>query len=302
MKCAAMQRDPLPVVNVASVPQRSPFRYPGGKTWLVPYVRRWLCRLRPRPAELIEPFAGGAIVGLTVVFEDLVERVVLVEKDEDVAAVWVTMLEPDGARWLVERILAFDPTPDNIHAVLAETATSSLRERAFRTLLRNRVQRGGILAPGAGLLRQGENGRGLASRWYPQTLARRILDIAKRRDRIRFIAGDGIAEMRARADRPGVAFYLDPPYAGAGRRLYRHAELDHRELFTLARRLAGPFLMSYEDAPEIRALAAHHGLEARPVPMRNTHHERKFELLIAREMSWLDADAATARERPRDRV
>ena len=23
------------VVNVASVPQRSPFRYPGGKTWLV---------------------------------------------------------------------------------------------------------------------------------------------------------------------------------------------------------------------------------------------------------------------------
>lgn len=26
----------LRVVNVASVPQRSPFRYPGGKTWLVP--------------------------------------------------------------------------------------------------------------------------------------------------------------------------------------------------------------------------------------------------------------------------
>ncbi len=24
------------IVNVASVPQRSPFRYPGGKTWLVP--------------------------------------------------------------------------------------------------------------------------------------------------------------------------------------------------------------------------------------------------------------------------
>ena len=26
------------VVNVASVKQRSPFRYPGGKTWLVPEV------------------------------------------------------------------------------------------------------------------------------------------------------------------------------------------------------------------------------------------------------------------------
>ena len=29
-------------VNVASVPQRSPFRYPGGKTWLIPHIRRWL--------------------------------------------------------------------------------------------------------------------------------------------------------------------------------------------------------------------------------------------------------------------
>lgn len=27
------------IVNVASVPQRSPFRYPGGKTWLVPHIR-----------------------------------------------------------------------------------------------------------------------------------------------------------------------------------------------------------------------------------------------------------------------
>jgi DNA adenine methylase len=30
------------VVNVASVAQRSPFRYPGGKTWLIPTVRKWL--------------------------------------------------------------------------------------------------------------------------------------------------------------------------------------------------------------------------------------------------------------------
>jgi DNA adenine methylase len=30
------------VINVASVPKRSPFRYPGGKTWLIPTVRNWL--------------------------------------------------------------------------------------------------------------------------------------------------------------------------------------------------------------------------------------------------------------------
>src|SRR5712671_8236811 len=57
------------VINVSAVPHRSPFRYPGGKTWLVPYVRQWLSSRAPKPEELIEPFAGGAIVGLTVAFE-----------------------------------------------------------------------------------------------------------------------------------------------------------------------------------------------------------------------------------------
>ena len=36
-------------VNVASVPQRSPLRYPGGKTWLVPEIRKYLAGLDFRP-------------------------------------------------------------------------------------------------------------------------------------------------------------------------------------------------------------------------------------------------------------
>src|SRR5437899_4142922 len=67
-------------VNVASVPQRSPFRYPGGKTWLVPYIRSWLGSKSPTFRVLIEPFAGGGIVSLTAGFEGLVERVVRRER------------------------------------------------------------------------------------------------------------------------------------------------------------------------------------------------------------------------------
>src|SRR5438094_10643493 len=80
------------IVNVASVPQRSPFRYPGGKTWLVPRLRRWLKSLPNKPAEFIEPFAGGGIISLTVAFENLAERVTMIELDADVAAVWQTIL------------------------------------------------------------------------------------------------------------------------------------------------------------------------------------------------------------------
>jgi site-specific DNA-adenine methylase len=80
------------IINVASVPQRSPFRYPGGKTWLVPFIRQWLTSMPQCPAEFIEPFAGGAIIGLTVAFEKLADHVTLVEIDEEVASVWKTII------------------------------------------------------------------------------------------------------------------------------------------------------------------------------------------------------------------
>ena len=74
----------VPVVNVATVPQRSPLRYSGGKTWLIPHIREWLCATKPK--ILIEPFAGGGIVSLTGVMEDLIAEAVMVEIDRDVAA------------------------------------------------------------------------------------------------------------------------------------------------------------------------------------------------------------------------
>src|SRR5271166_273482 len=97
-------------INVASVPHRSPFRYPGGKTWFVPYARLWLSRSQRKPKEFVEPFAGGAIIGLTAVFEGLVDRTTLVELDVDVCAVWQTILGTEGEK-LARKILDFTPTP-----------------------------------------------------------------------------------------------------------------------------------------------------------------------------------------------
>ncbi|NEQ56097.1 MAG: hypothetical protein F6K53_01230 [Moorea sp. SIO4A1] len=50
---------PKKVINVASVPQRRPFRYAGGKTWLIPQIRQWLYNKGGTDKELFEPFAGG---------------------------------------------------------------------------------------------------------------------------------------------------------------------------------------------------------------------------------------------------
>ena len=173
--CPANQR----AINVASVPQRSPFRYPGGKTWLVPTARKWFAQA-DADSVLIEPFAGGGIIALTAVAEHFFDHVTMVELDDDMAAAWRTILS-DDCQWLIKRISSFDVTADSVNESVAN-ANDGIKERGFATIVRNRTNHGGILAKGSGMIKTGENGRGLSSRWYPSTLVKRIVDIHKIRD------------------------------------------------------------------------------------------------------------------------
>jgi len=274
------------VTNVASVPMRSPFRYPGGKTWLVPQIRRWLAAQGGTEKELIELFAGGGIVSLTAVFEKLVGRATLVELDEDVAAVWQTVLNGD-AEWLANRIVTFELTGESARHAIAQRE-HSLRERAFATIVKNRVNRGGILAEGASFVKHGENGKGIQSRWYPTTLKRRMMEIHQLQDHFSFIWGDAFTVLRENLERADAVFFIDPPYVKAGGRLYNHSEIDHLALFELADRAKGNFLMTYDNHPEIREFAEQYGFDMRLVPMKTTHHAQKFELLIGRDLDWID--------------
>jgi DNA adenine methylase len=279
------------VVNVASVSQRSPFRYPGGKTWLVPRVKQWLKSLPTQPKKFIEPFAGGAIVGLTVAFDRLADSVVLVEKDEQVAAVWQTIINTDGgAEWLADRIINFKLTPESVKTLMLSRTTAA-RDLAFKTIVQNRVSHGGILAEGAGLVKNGEKGKGILSRWYPATLKQRILDIAAVRQSLKFIEGDGFRVIRKYLDSRDIVYFVDPPYTAsmkkAGSRLYKYHQIDHEKLFDFMSKASGDFLMTYDDADEVRALARKFRFETRLVAMTNTHNATMTELLIGRDLNWM---------------
>jgi DNA adenine methylase len=279
----------LRTVNVASVPQRSPFRYPGGKTWFVPAFRQWMQSLPTKPRLLIEPFAGGATIALTAVCENWVDSALLVELDPDVAAVWQVVEEGD-AIVLAERILAFDLTYENVQTELSREAESTL-DRAFRTILKNRTFHGGILAPGSGLIKAGEAGKGLASRWYPETLAKRFTALHQVRHRLSVKCGDCFPVFKQYQNDSQATFFVDPPYTAggksAGKRLYAYFELNHQKLFEQCSKLAGDFVMTYDNAQEVKDLVAQHALVSRLIPMKNTHHAPMTELVIGRDLSWL---------------
>ncbi|MBI4062686.1 MAG: DNA adenine methylase [Elusimicrobia bacterium] len=280
------------IVNVACVPQRSPFRYPGGKTWLVPLFRRWISSLKKKPKCLIEPFAGGSTISLTSVFENLTQRALMVEMDKEMAAAWQTIIGNDR-EWLAKKILNFDLTRENAITEIG-TKRKTIKEIAFRTILKNRTFHGGILAEGAGFVKNGENGKGILSRWYPQTIARRIRNIGLVAHKIDFVCGDGLEALIKNKNRKDIVYFIDPPYTAggkkAGSRLYNHYELDHRKLFDICGELSGDFLMTYDNAPEVQNLAKNHGFQMKPVAMKNTHHAEMTELLIGRDLSWLKED------------
>jgi DNA adenine methylase len=276
------------VINVAKVAKLSPFRYPGGKTWLVPHVRKWLHSMNTLPVEFVEPFAGGGIVSLTVAAESLAAHVTMVELDEQVAAVWQAIFG-NSAEWLARTILDFDLNHKNLEASLSKQE-NSVRARAFQTILKNRTFHGGILAPGSAPLKHGENGKGIKSRWYPETISRRIREAACLRDKITFIHGDAFEVLERESSNQDCVFFLDPPYTAggkkAGNRLYNCYELDHERLFEVTARLRGSFLMTYDAAEEIRNLARKHALDCEEVAMKNTHHAEMRELLIGKDLDW----------------
>jgi DNA adenine methylase len=43
-----------------------------------------------------------------------------------------------------------------------------------------------------------------------------------------------------------------------------------------------------ETADEVKDLARSHGFSMRLVPMKNTHHTEMQELVIGRDLSWMD--------------
>jgi DNA adenine methylase len=259
------------------------FRYPGGKKWLSPYLLL-LCNLfvrairlhypwedrteilwLRRPAFLLEPFAGGAVVGLTLLNSNIVERLVLVEKDARVAAFWETALRDTRFAARVEK---FRCTRKNVEDVCANPK----RDPAFWTLVKNRCAVGGNLT--GGLMKD------ISCRWNGKAHAAALRQISKLAPRIQFFERNGIEVLGDHANDPNAAAFVDPPYVEAGKGLYRQWEVDHAAIFEALGTWKGFWLMTYDNVPEIKRLVKKHRFVYREVPMRTNKGEVKYELLM----------------------
>jgi DNA adenine methylase len=140
------------------------------------------------------------------------------------------------------------------------------------------------MAPGAGWLNYGDAGKGILSRWYPETLAKRIETVHRLRKKLTFIEGDGLEALREYQSTPRTVAFVDPPYVargrGAGLRLYRYCDVDCEELFRLVRNFSGPVIITYHRSEIVQREATASGIRCRTVNMHTAHDVAKRQLIL----------------------
>lgn len=245
----------------------SPLRYPGGKARMAEFLADLFCaQSGPLPIEIwMEPFAGGAGAGLTLLSEEVIDELWLVEKNPAIAALWRSILGQGDA--LASRVEQTVPTmtlwglarQTLIAAELGE-AVDDL-EFGFAALIVNRCSRSGIVSPAVGPIggKRQTGPWGVGARFNAERIADRIRDIFTVADRICFWEGDAIehvAELNASGIGDELVLFVDPPYLREGNRLYRNgmSAIDHQGLADALNRCLSPWMLTYDDEPSVAEL------------------------------------------------
>lgn len=238
----------------------SPLRYPGGKGKITNYFKLLLTQNRLLGVDYVEPYAGGASVGLALLYEDYVGHIHINDLNGGVHAFWDAALNHTDA--LCDRILASDPTikqwrqQRDVHRAGDK---APLLDRAFATFFLNRTNRSGIISGGVigGLDQTGPYK--IDARYGLDDLVRRIRKVGRHRDRITLTRLDAAELLAQWADRDDPAFfYLDPPYYVKGEGLYDnfYEHADHEAVARGVFALKHPWVVSYDAAPQITRMYA----------------------------------------------
>lgn len=223
-----------------------PMKCPGSKCWFLPYAKEFLGGWRPK--VIVEPFAGSAVVSLSLLSQGYADRLVLAELDDRRIAFWQRVFEPDFADFVGEwttRMLALSDEEQR-QFVLESLEEFKRGDPGMWALVYSRAAFSGKMD--GGLMKKGDHGKGFMCRWRKDMvpMLRRIHEL---RDRIEVRHQDGLEVLRE-FDSPANYCFSDPPYSASesskGGTLYQHYLLEHTSLFWLMSQWQGPWQMTYD--------------------------------------------------------
>lgn len=234
-------------------------RYPGGKSKLANRIIPRLELNLNRRRQYREPFFGWGAIGLRLLKSDQLSSMWINDKHPGVAAYWTSVIRyPDHLKRLVRN---FTPTRQAFFKFKNEmlfrvaqpvpTIPNQLVHFGFQKLALHRISYSGL-----GEMAGGPSSE-IASRWNPDRICEKISDdhaalskVAIHHDCCTCL---DFEQMICCDD---SLIYLDPPYYEQGSKCYpvSFSQNDHIRLAELLHNCSSPWLLSYDDCPQVRSL------------------------------------------------
>lgn len=237
----------------------SPLRYPGGKGKIANYVKLIMLENNLVGVDYVEPYAGGASVALSLLFEDYADHIHINDLNHGVHAFWDAVL--NNTNELCELILTTEVTVDEWQRqreIQNTPETATPLELGFSTFFLNRTNRSGIISGGiiGGVEQTGP--WKIDARFNKSALIQRIRKVSRFRSRISLTRHDALdfLDTWTKASTSPAFLYLDPPYYVKGEGLYDnfYNAADHAAIAEKVTTLIHPWIVSYDAAPAILPL------------------------------------------------
>lgn len=268
---------------------RSLLRYPGSKARLARFIYESIFLNDGRCSTFIEPFCGGASVSIALLESNTVEEIIINDIDPLVASLWKCVFSKKNAEWLADSIKQITLSLDQWQ-IQKNLRPANTREAALKCLFLNRTSFSGLLHRNAGPI----GGRAqakwkLGCRFNREKLASRIIELSKLSPRVRSVTQQPWQVVCNKwAGNKDVFFYLDPPFYHKAHRLYRvvFSDIEHQELRDYLLTLKSPWILSYDNAAEIRDLYDNFNINTRIIDNTYSAHPVGGNSFVGRELLY----------------
>lgn len=232
------------------MPHYSPLRYPGGKNCIFKFVANLFAENNFCGVSYAEPYAGGAGLGLRLLFEEYIAQFYINDLDRSIFAFWKVILEnsDEFCRWLKDVDVSMDSWR-HYRGIQDNKEFVDIFDLAKSTFFLNRTNISGVIKGGVigGFEQKGKYK--INARFNKEDLIIRIKKIGKFKDRIFISNTDGLEFIKKlERKKENVFIYLDPPYYQKGTELYMnfYSEKDHKKLAEYVDVMKKKWMVSYD--------------------------------------------------------
>ena len=234
----------------------SPLRFPGGKSKLTNLFKKILEENNVKNF-FIEPFAGGAGLGVNLLFLNKIDNLIINDSDRSIYAFWYCVLNKNKA--FCEKI---EKTEINISnwkiqkSIQLNKKKVDLFSLGFSTFFLNRTNYSGIINAGP---IGGKNQLGkyqINCRFNKKKLIKKIKLIHDLKSRIRIYNLDFAKIIIMFEKKKNAIFYFDPPYLENSKGLYdcNFKFEEHLNLLSMLKKMKARWVLSNSDSEKIQKM------------------------------------------------